>query len=334
MKRRLLCVFAAFFAAASGTPAAAELQKLVLAAGPQAAPHFAFAKMLCNLVNQQQKRHNLSCELRESKGDVDSLQALDAEEAHIAFARADLLDQAMAGSGPFRDRGPLRGNASPRRSGPNEELRALFALQIETVFVLARADARAKNLTDLAKKRLNIGPPGSGARLMFDLLAPAAGWTLKEFEVAAELDPADEADALCRNRVDAVIYLGANPDSRVRAAAQACDAAPVPVAGSAVEALVKEKRYLVRAPIPGGLYKGAPRETPSIGIPVVAASSGKVDAKLVYEAVKSVFENLGRLQRADPVYARLELRRMFTEGLAAPMHDGAARFYKERGWIR
>lgn len=320
--------------ALGATASAAEPQKLVLVAGPAAAPHLAFARLLCTLVNQNQKRHDLACEVRETAGDVESFQALDGDQAHIAFGRADLLEQAIAGSGPFRDRGPVRGSAGERRGGPNANLRALLALQIETVFVLARADAAARSPADLARKRINIGPPGSAPRAMFDLLAPALGWTLREFEVAAELDIADEADALCRNRVDAVLYLAPNPDARVRAAAQACDTALLPLVGREVDALVKEKAYLVRAPIPGGLYKGVAREVQSVGIPVVAAAAAKLDAKAAHETVRAVFENLARLQRTDPVLARLELKRMFGEGLVAPLHEGAARFYKERGWVR
>jgi TRAP transporter TAXI family solute receptor len=169
---------------------------------------------------------------------------------------------------------------------------------------------------------------------MFDLVAPAVGWALPEFNVAAELKPADEADALCRDRVDAVLYLGANPDPLVRAATQACAAAPVPVSGAAIDDLVKRTRYLVPAAIPGGLYKGTPREVRTIGFATVAVSSSKVDAGLVRAAVRAVFEHLGGLQRADPVFQRLDPRRMIALGLVAPLHDGAARFYKERGWVR
>jgi len=47
-----------------------------------------------------------------------------------------------------------------------------------------------------------------------------------------------------------------------------------------------------------------------------------------------VFDNLARFHRVDPVFARLEPRRMTADGLVAPLHDGAARLYRERGWIR
>jgi len=335
MPRRIAFAILPLVLAGLAAPAgAAEPQKLVLSAGPKGEPALVFAQQLCALVNQQQKRHNIACDVKESTGSVASLQALDGDDVQIAFGRADWLSQAAAGTGPFRDRGPVRGSGRERRGGVNEDLRALFALQIETFTVLARADSGIKAPADLKGKRVNIGPPGSGGRIMYELLAPALGLTLRDFAIAAELKPADQADALCRNRVDAVLYLAANPDAAVRAAAQACETVLVPIAGREIEALDRENRYLLRAPVPGGLYKGVAREVPTVGFAMVAASTSKVDARAIYEIVKTVFENLPRLQRADPVFARLEHRRMIGDGLVVPLHDGAAKLYKERGWVR
>jgi hypothetical protein len=330
----LAVALAAAMAAASSGASAADPQKLVLAAGAKGEPGAALAQLLCQLVNQQQRRHNIACEVKEGEGGVAALQGLDGEELHIAFARADWLAQAADGTGPFRDRGPVRGSSRERRGGPNEDLRALFSLQVETFIVLARADAGVKSAADLKAKRVNIGPPASGARMMFDLLAPALGWAVRDFAVASELKAADQANALCRGRVDAVLYLAANPDAAVRAAAQACETAIVPIAGREIETIDKETRFLLRAGIPGGLYKGVPREVPSVGFAVVAASTSKVDARVIYELVKAAFDGFQRLQRADPVFARLDPRRMIGDGLVVPLHDGATRLYKERGWIR
>jgi hypothetical protein len=323
---------AAFASAAPRAPAA-DPQKLVLAAGKNE-PTFALAQLLCQLVNQQQKRHNIACDVKDSGGPVAALQNLDGDELHIAFARADWLAQAAAGSGPFRDRGPVRGSGRERRGGANEDLRALFSLQVETFIVLARAESGIKSAADVKGKRVNIGPPGSGARMMFDLLAPALGWTVRDFAVASELKAADQADALCKGRVDAVLYLAANPDAAVRAAAQACETVFVPIGGREVEALDKETRFLLRAPVPGNVYKGAPREVPTVGFAIVAASTSKVDARVIYELVKAALDNLPRVHRVDPVFARLEARRMIGDGLVVPLHDGAAKLYKERGWIK
>jgi len=334
LKRLALLTFALAPAIFAGTAGAADPQKLVLGTGPKNEPTLAFAQLLCQFVNQQQKRHNIACDTKEGASSIAALQALDGDELQVAFARADWLAQAAAGTGPFRDRGPVRGSGRERRGGANEELRALFSVQVETFALLVRGDSTIKAAADLKGKRVNIGPAGSGGRIMFDLLAPALGWTVRDFAVAAELKAVDQTDALCKGRVDAVLYLAANPDAGLRATTEACNATAVPLAGREVETLDKDTLFLLRAPVPGGVYKGIARDVPSVGFAVVAASSSKVDARIVYELVKTVFDNLQRLQRADAVFAKLEPRRMTGDGLVVPLHEGAAKLYKERGWIK
>jgi uncharacterized protein len=180
----------------------------------------------------------------------------------------------------------------------------------------------------------SLGPPGSAARAVYETLAPALGWHYRDFAIAAELSPADHVAALCRGRVDAIFLIGAQPDNALRAATAACDTAFVPVAGAEVEALDKANPALLRAVIPAGLYKPAPRELPTLGIAMTAVTTSKLDARIAYEVAKLVFDNLQRFQRADPVFARLDPKRMTGDGLMGAIHEGAARLYKERGLLR
>jgi TRAP-type uncharacterized transport system substrate-binding protein len=58
-----------------------------------------------------------------------------------------------------------------------------------------------------------------------------------------------------------------------------------------------------------------------------------VDDELVYSAVKSIFEKLDELKTLHPALANLDPTKMVTQGLTAPLHPGALRYYKERGWL-
>ena len=75
------------------------------------------------------------------------------------------------------------------------------------------------------------------------------------------------------------------------------------------------------------------RSVPSIGGKAVLATSTKTDPEVVYQLVKSVFDNLERFKRLHPAFANLQAEDMIQAGLTAPMHDGAIRFYKEKGWL-
>jgi TRAP-type uncharacterized transport system substrate-binding protein len=54
---------------------------------------------------------------------------------------------------------------------------------------------------------------------------------------------------------------------------------------------------------------------------------------MVYSVVKAAFENLEELKTLHPTLSRLDPKKMVTEGLAAPLHPGALRYYKEKGWL-
>lgn len=54
---------------------------------------------------------------------------------------------------------------------------------------------------------------------------------------------------------------------------------------------------------------------------------------MVYQLVKAVFDNIERFRRLHPAFADLKPEEMIKAGLTAPLHEGAERYYKERGWL-
>ncbi len=63
-------------------------------------------------------------------------------------------------------------------------------------------------------------------------------------------------------------------------------------------------------------------------------SSSKVPAETVYQVVKAVFDNFEEFKKLHPALANLKPENMITDGNSAPLHEGAARYYREKGWIK
>lgn len=63
-----------------------------------------------------------------------------------------------------------------------------------------------------------------------------------------------------------------------------------------------------------------------------AVSSADLAETLVYDVTRAVFEGLDALREAHPALGGLDPAAML-EGLSAPLHPGAARYYRERGWV-
>jgi hypothetical protein len=101
-----------------------------------------------------------------------------------------------------------------------------------------------------------------------------------------------------------------------------------------VDKLIASSPYYAKATIPGGMYPNNPDPTQTYGVLATVITSSKVPADTVYQVVKAVFDNFEEFKKLHPALANLKPENMVTDGLSAPLHEGAARYYKEKGWIK
>jgi TRAP transporter TAXI family solute receptor len=214
-----------------------------------------------------------------------------------------------------------------------ENLRALFSVHGEPFTVVARRDSGIGELDDLKGKRVNIGNPGSGQRATMEVVMRAKGWTKGDFALAEELPASQQSLALCHNRVQAMVYTVGHPNPSVGKAVGLCDAIIVGVGGPAIDKLVADNPFYALATIPGGMYAGNPDPVRTFGVKATVVSSAEVDADLVYAVVKVVFDNLDKFRKMHPAFGTLAPSAMVKEGLSAPLHEGAVRYFKERGLL-
>ena len=197
--------------------------------------------------------------------------------------------------------------------------------------MVARRDSGVNRFDDLKGKRVNIGNPGSGQRATMELVMGAKGWTKADFQLVEELPASQQSLALCHDRVQAMVYTVGHPNASVGQAAGLCDAVIVDVSGAAIDRLVSENAYYAYATIPGGMYSGNPNSVATFGVLATVVTSAEMDADLIYSVVKAVFDNLPRLRKLHPAFGGLQPSNMIQDGLSAPFHEGAVRYFKEAG---
>jgi len=197
--------------------------------------------------------------------------------------------------------------------------------------VVARADSGIKNFMDLKGKRVNIGNPGSGQRGTMTVVMDALGWKKSDFALASELKGAEQSKAVCDNKIDAMVYTVGHPSGSIKEATTSCDTVLVTVNGAVIDKLVADNDYYRSATIPGGMYRGSDADTMTFGVGATFVSSANVPADTVYQVVKAVFENFDSFRKLHPAFANLKKEEMIKDGLSAPLHDGAVRYYKEAG---
>ena len=274
---------------------------------------------ICRLVNKNRKTHGIRCSVESTGGSVYNLNTIRAGELDMGVAQSDWQYHAYNGTNKFKD------------SGANKKLRAVFSVHPEPFTVVARAGSGVKDFMDLKGKRVNIGNPGSGQRGTMEVLMSAVGWTKADFSLASELKSAEQSKALCDNKIDAMVFTVGHPSGSIKEATTTCDTVLVSVTGSAVDKLVKDNDYYRTATIPGGMYRGNPNDTKTFGVGATFVSSTNTPDDTVYEVVKAVFENFDSFRKLHPAFRNLKKEEMVKDGLSAPIHNGAKRYYKEAG---
>ncbi|MCT8534203.1 TAXI family TRAP transporter solute-binding subunit [Glaesserella parasuis] len=306
---------------AMGSMAAhAEDKFVTIGTGGQTGVYYVVGQSICQLVNRDTAKTNVKCNAPSTGASVANLNAIADKQMEMGIAQSDWQYHAYNGSSSFEGK-------------KNDKLRAVFSIHPEPFTVMARTDAKITNFDDLKGKRVNVGDPGSGTRATMNVILAAKGWTDKEFKVASELKPAEMASVMCDNNLDAITYNVGHPNGALKEAAASCDAHLVPVTGEAIDKLVADHPYYAKATIPGGLYKGTDNPVDTFGVYATLVTSADVDADRVYTVVKAVFDNFDRFKRLHPAFENLKEEEMIKNALSAPLHEGAIRYYKERGWM-
>ncbi|WP_287014179.1 TAXI family TRAP transporter solute-binding subunit [Actibacterium sp.] len=302
-------------------PAAQAEEFITIGTGGVTGVYYPTGGAICRLVNKGRKEHGIRCSVESTGGSVYNINTIREGELEFGVAQSDWQYHAYHGTSKFEEAGPFEG------------LRAVFSVHPEPFTVVARADSGIKTFDDLKGKRVNLGNPGSGARGTFEVVMAEKGWTTDDFALAAELKPAEQAAALCDNQVDAIVFTVGHPSGTIQEATTACDSVIVAVEGAEIDKLISENAFYRTATIPGGMYRGSDEDVKTFGVGATFVTSDAVSEEAVYTVVKSVFENLEDFKKLHPAFAILKPEEMATAGLSAPLHPGAAKYYKEQGWI-
>jgi len=323
LKRRTIFLIA--LCALLATPGSSQAgEKLVsLGTGGVTGVYYPAGGAICRMVNRSRRETGIRCVVESTGGSINNLESVQSGELELGIAQSDWLYHAYHGTELFADH------------GPNPKLRVLFALHSEPFTVLVRKDSHITTFDELKGKRINVGNPGSGMRATMEALMRQKGWSDKSFAGVTELKASDEGDALCAKKIDAMIYAAGHPNGAVQQVTSLCDAQLVGVSGPDVDAFIHKFPFYTATSIPGNMYRGNPKSVPTFGVTAVVFASADLDPDVAYQIVKAVFDNLDNFKTLHPVFATLDARSMVQSAAAiAPLHDGAARYFKEKGLIK
>jgi len=300
---------------------AADQQFISIGTGGVTGVYYPTGGAICRLVNKGRKDHGIRCSAESTGGSIYNINTVRAGELEFGVAQSDWQYHAFNGTSQFEDQGKF------------EDLRAVFSVHPEPVTLIARGGSGIESFEDLKGKRFNVGNAGSGQRATTEVIMEAYGMAMADFSVASELKGSEMAQALCDDKIDAMLYTVGHPAAAITEASNTCDVEFVNVEGPVIEKLVADNPFYRTASIPAGMYKGLDEDLVTFGVGATFVSSAAVPEEVGYIVTKAVFDNFEDFKKLHPAFAELEEEEMISDGLSAPLHDGAVRYYKERDWM-
>ena len=325
----VLAVAVGALSLAGTSPAEAQSKKtfISIGTGGPTGVYFVVGQSICRLVHKAAaegrktgRKHGIRCSAPSTGGSTYNIGQIRQGELDFGVAQSDWQYHAYNGSSKYK------GNAF-------KKLRAVFSVHPEPYQIIVGKGTGIKSWADLKGKRFNIGNPGSGQRGTTEVLMEKYGTKKSDFKIATELTSTEQSKALCDGKIDAYGYTVGVPNAGVSIATDGCGAKIINLMTSVEKGLVDANPFYAFATIPKGTYKTTDADVTTFGVMATFVTSADVKEKVVYEVVRAVFENLDDFRKLHPAFKNLDPKKMIKNALSAPLHPGAVKYYKEKGWM-
>jgi hypothetical protein len=293
-------------------------QDLLIGGGAVTGVYYQVALHVCNLINKHSDG-NYNCVGRPALGSVFNINAVNRGLLDFGVCQSDRNWQAANGAADWE-------------GAPVESLRSVFSVHPETVLLVTRDEAGITSVDDLRGHPVNIGNPGSGQRGNAEDVLRIYGINVDSDIEAQGLQQNEASRALIDKKIDAFFYTVGNPAAAIEEPANSTDIDILSINSQEILDFIADKPYYVMATLPSGTYKGVDEPVETYAVKATVVASDALGEDVVYEVVKIVFEHLDELRAAHAAFANLTAEEML-QGLSAPLHPGAEKYYNEQGWM-
>ena len=236
-------------------------------------------------------------------------------DIEVAFAQNDITFWAYTGKLMFK--------------APLTNIRTIAALYPEHVQLITTKDSAVKTLDDLKGKRVGVGAPGSGVEGDVRAIFQIAGLKYSDMRVDF-LDFGATTSRFKDNQIDAGFVVAGYPTASVMDLATTKDISLLSFDADFLEKLGKEHPYFVPSTIPAGTYRGVDVVTTTPAVMAILVTHDQVPDDVIYQFTKAMFTNIEDIHASHAKGREINLESALS-GLTAPLHPGAAKYYKEMG---
>ena len=222
----------------------------------------------------------------------------------------------------YRVSAPLFVEAS---TGLNDDLNG-----VERKVTFDTKDSGIESLEDLVGKHISVGAAGSTTVDEATVHLSLLGKTLDDLK-AEYMGTSESADAISNEQLDGVWVMAGTPNAAVTQIMTTTDAKILPIPAETVEALKVNYPWYASYTIPAGTYAGQDEDVPTSAVKLTLFINADVDEETVYQMTKTFWEKWDYLTETHAALKKASLEAACTDLAGVPIHEGAARYYREVG---
>jgi TRAP transporter TAXI family solute receptor len=327
MKKRAIvfCVAAALLAASCSVGAAAEVKRgdhfITVLTGPTSGIYFPIGGAFSSFIGSL--GYKTSATATGASGE--NLNALETGQGEMAIAMADSVIQAVESFGAYEGKPPAK------------DLRAMMGLWPNFCQIVTTADSGIKSFADMKGKRVGVGAPNSGVELNARMIFEAHGMTYADCKVDY-LSYGEAMDQMKNGLCDVAFVTSGLGNATIMELGVSKKIAFVPVDGEPLKNLLTKYPFYIEATIPAATYS-TDADTTTAAVMNIMLIHKDLPDDVVYDLLENIYSPAG-LEAIHSSHATARANISLDTGLrgivgtSVPFHDGAIKFYKDKGLLK
>lgn len=287
-----------------------EANIVTIATGGASGPYNIIGTTLADTYSNE---YGVNSRTQTTGASVENVNLIKEDKIEMAFTMSDVVSQAVEGTEGFDE--------------PTDTISQIAALYPNYVQIVTTADSGIETFEDLRGKRIAVGDQNSGVEVNARTLLEGHGITYDDIDVDY-LGYAEAADGLRAGQIDAAFLTSGLPNASLLELSQSLDIRMVSIDPADVENIAQDQSYFLALDIPAGTY-GNEEDVPTAAIMNALVVNSNMSEDDVYKLTKTFFESLETLGNSHQAATEISLEEA-QEGLVAPLHPGAERYYNEQ----
>lgn len=317
MKKAIVIVIITFFSTFSFALAVSASTCMSVATGCTSGTYYSVGVAIAEAVSKEGK---VQCTVETGNASVANSNLISTKDIEIAIVQNDIAYWAVNGEFMFQ-------------SKLLKNIRAVASLYPKHVQVVIAKDSKIESLNDLKGKRVGVGAPGSGVEGNVQAIFRTARLTYKDLKKASFLDCCAAASRFKDNQIDAGFVVAGYPTAAIVDLFTTKKVSLLNFEEAFLDELHDKYPFFVVSKIPGKTYEGIENDTFTPAVMATLITHADVPEQQIYDFVSSMFNNLDDIAAVHAKGKEITLEGAL-DGLTAPLHPGAERFYKEKGLIK